>query len=201
MATAYQFQLFDLLPEDEFSALKADIAKRGVLVPIEYDQDGNILDGHHRLRACQELGIKDFPTVVRRFESDGEKEEHVVTLNVRRRHLNGEQKRKWAEWFLRRHPEWTDRRVASEVGLTHPTVAKVREQMESVGTVEKFTTRVGKDGVAQKAEKAKPTQAPKPNPTEFKEWTAEAFRDFLINLHDGHEATVCQAAIGFAEVA
>lgn len=40
----------------------------------------------------------------------------------------------------------------------------------------------------------------KPNPTEFKEWTAEAFRDFLINLHDGHEATVCQAVIGFAEV-
>lgn len=38
-----QFQLFDLLPEDEFSALKADIAKRGVLVPIEFDSDGNQL--------------------------------------------------------------------------------------------------------------------------------------------------------------
>lgn len=78
----------------------------------------------------------------------------------RRRHLNGEQKRKWAEWFLKRHPEWSDSRVASEVGLSHPTVAKVRETLESSGAVEKITTRVGKDGVAQKAEKAKPAPAP-----------------------------------------
>ena len=34
-----QFQLFDLLPDDEFEALKADIAERGVLVPIEFDQE------------------------------------------------------------------------------------------------------------------------------------------------------------------
>lgn len=40
----------------------------------------------------------------------------------------------------------------------------------------------------------------KPNPTEFKAWTPEAFRDFLVNMHDGHEITVCQAVIGFAEV-
>lgn len=155
-----QFQLFDELPVDEYGALKADIAKRGVLVPIEFDDQGNILDGHHRKRAVDELGIKDYPTVTRHFASDDEKEEHVITLNVRRRHLNGEQKRRWTEWFLRRHPEWTDRRVASEVGLSHPTVARVREEMESDGSVEKFTTRVGKDGVAQKAEKAKPVAAP-----------------------------------------
>ena len=148
MTTAVQpmFQFFEPLPADEYAALKADIAKRGVLVPIEYDEEGNILDGHHRYQICQELGIKDFPRVVRRFSSLEEKEEHIVTLNVRRRHLTNEQKRKWAEWFLRRHPEWSDSRVAAEVGLTHPTVAKVREKLESDGEVVKFTTRIGKDG-------------------------------------------------------
>lgn len=30
-------------------------------------------------------------------------------MGVGRVFLNGEQKRRWAEWFLRRHPEWTDR--------------------------------------------------------------------------------------------
>lgn len=155
-----QFQRFDELPSDEYAALKADIAKRGVLVPIELDENGNILDGHHRKQAVDELGIKDYPTVVRRFASDDEKEEHVVTLNVRRRHLTSEQKRKWAEWFLRRHPEWTDRRVASEVGLSHPTVAKVREELESDGELVKFTSRVGKDGKARPSEQPKPKQQP-----------------------------------------
>jgi len=32
----------------EFEALKADIAERGVVVPIDIDEDGEILDGHHR---------------------------------------------------------------------------------------------------------------------------------------------------------
>lgn len=43
-----QYQLFPELNESEFSELKADIAERGVMVPIEYDEEGNILDGHHR---------------------------------------------------------------------------------------------------------------------------------------------------------
>src|SRR5690606_25554530 len=162
MTTAVQpmFQFFEPLPADEYAALKADIAKRGVLVPIEYDEEGNILDGHHRHRICQELGIKDFPRVVRRFSSFEEKEEHIVTLNVRRRHLTNEQKRKWAEWFLRRHPEWSDRRVGAEVGLHHSTVSKVRENLEASGEVANLATRVGKDGVAQPAAKPKPTPPP-----------------------------------------
>ena len=59
---------FDLLPplsRQDYEALKADIAARGVQVPVEYDEHGHILDGHHRVRACQELGIKDWPRIVR----------------------------------------------------------------------------------------------------------------------------------------
>jgi hypothetical protein len=36
----------------------------------------------------------------------------------------------------------------------------------------------------------------RPNPTGFQDWTPEGFRDFLTTMHDGHEATVCQAVIG-----
>ena len=52
-----RFQVVPPLTEEEFAALKDDIAQRGVLVPVEYDGDGNVLDGHHRLRACAELGV------------------------------------------------------------------------------------------------------------------------------------------------
>src|SRR5690606_19296229 len=162
MTTAVQpmFQFFEPLRGDEYAALKADIAKRGVLVPIEYDEEGNILDGHHRYQICQELGIKDFPRVVRRFSSLEEKEEHIVTLNVRRRHLTNEQKRKWAEWFLRRHPEWSNRRIAAEVGIDDKTVGAVRDRLESGAEIPHQTERVGKDGVAQPAAKPKPAPPP-----------------------------------------
>lgn len=136
-----QFQLFDELPSDEYAALKADIARRGVLVPIEYDEAGNLLDGHHRKRACDALGLKDYPTVVRRFASDDEKEEHVVTLNVRRRHLTNEQKRKWAGWYLKRHPEWTDRKVGREVGLDNKTVASLRNDLVKSEEIPHFSER------------------------------------------------------------
>lgn len=37
----------DLTPE-EYEALKADIQANGVLIPVEVDEEGNILDGYHR---------------------------------------------------------------------------------------------------------------------------------------------------------
>jgi hypothetical protein len=46
------FQVMPPLSPDEFSELKSDIQARGVMVPIEYDETGNILDGHHRVKAC-----------------------------------------------------------------------------------------------------------------------------------------------------
>ena len=53
--TAYQ--VMPELSAEDFSVLKADIALRGVLVPVEYDEAGNVLDGHHRKRIAAELGI------------------------------------------------------------------------------------------------------------------------------------------------
>ena len=50
-----KYQLLPDLPVAEFEALKADIAERGVVVPIDIDEDGEILDGHTRFRAWREL--------------------------------------------------------------------------------------------------------------------------------------------------
>ena len=47
-----KYQVMPPLSPEEYAALKADIATRGVLFPVEYDEDGNILDGHHRVKAC-----------------------------------------------------------------------------------------------------------------------------------------------------
>jgi len=86
-----QYQLLPALSVDEYDALKADIETRGVQVPVEYDELGNILDGHHRVIICKELGITDWPRLVRVGMSEEEKRNHVRSLNLLRRHLSKEQ--------------------------------------------------------------------------------------------------------------
>jgi hypothetical protein len=87
---------FSPLREWEYQALKADIAKRGVLVPIEIDaEDKTVVDGHHRLRACEELGIEDYPIRFRSYESDEERKLTSIVLNTYRRQLTGVKRTMW----------------------------------------------------------------------------------------------------------
>lgn len=72
-----------LMSDDEFERLKNDIAGLGVLEPIIL-LDGKILDGRHRYRACQELGI-ECPVKVM---TDVSPNDIVASLNLFRRHLN-----------------------------------------------------------------------------------------------------------------
>ncbi len=52
-----KFQVMPDLAPDEYEALKSDIAKRGIQIPVLIDQAGDIVDGHHRFRIATELGI------------------------------------------------------------------------------------------------------------------------------------------------
>lgn len=95
IAEAKRYDLLPALRADEFAQLEADIRRRGVLVPVEVDDTGCILDGHHRAAIAEKLGI-DFPTVERRFASEAEKLEHVLKINLCRRHLDPVQ---WGQAF------------------------------------------------------------------------------------------------------
>jgi hypothetical protein len=98
------FQLLPPLTDEERAALKADIAARGVMVAIELDENGNILDGHHRKAIAEELGI-EFPSVVRTGMDEAAKREHVLKINLLRRQLGPIA---WADTF---------RKLAAERGL------------------------------------------------------------------------------------
>lgn len=87
------YQLFDPLTVEEYAALKADIAEHGILVPVEVDELGHILDGHHRVKAWQELkaegvDVQDYPRIVRLDMTEDEKRRHARVLNLMRRHLS-----------------------------------------------------------------------------------------------------------------
>jgi 16S rRNA G966 N2-methylase RsmD len=77
------------LSSEEYEALKESIHKNGLYAPIIVNQDKIVLDGHHRLRACYELGIVPRFEINRQFEGDELSErEYVIEVNLRRRHLN-----------------------------------------------------------------------------------------------------------------
>ena len=84
-----------LVPElssEEFESLKQSIKKaNGLYVPIIVNQDGIILDGHHRYKACQELGIEP-KTIVREFSDRLEEQLFVIECNLIRRQLNNFQR-------------------------------------------------------------------------------------------------------------
>ncbi len=75
------------MSEEEFSELKASMKAEGQHYAIIANEDLEVLDGHHRFRACIELGIEpDFE--VRKFEDKLLEKKFVIEANLRRRHLN-----------------------------------------------------------------------------------------------------------------
>lgn len=89
MSTAYPLhpaaELFPVMDEAAFAALVADIAAHGQREPILV-LDGQVIDGRHRLRACEQLGLE--PLVRQVSADDGDPFGLVVSLNLHRRHLS-----------------------------------------------------------------------------------------------------------------
>lgn len=142
----HRYQTMPDLSPDAYEALKADIKARGVQVPVDLDENGEILDGHQRARICQELGITDYPRIYRVGLTEEQKFEQSLQLNLQRRHLTTEQKREAIARQLQRTPEKSDRQVAAALGVSDPTVGKVRKEMEREGELLKLSSCEGKDG-------------------------------------------------------
>jgi hypothetical protein len=160
---AEQYQMLPELPPEQFEALKADIAERGVLVPVIVDEFGAILDGHNRARACRELGINDYPVEVRTGLSEAEKRVLARKVNVLRRHLTREQVRQLIGGQLRDTPEWSDRRIGDELGVDHKTVGAVRSTLGSTGEIPQLGKTIGGDGKARPHRQQNRSRRPPPS--------------------------------------
>ena len=56
MTKPARYQVLPPLQEAAYQSLRADIERHGVLVPIDVDEEGEILDGHNRQAIADELG-------------------------------------------------------------------------------------------------------------------------------------------------
>jgi hypothetical protein len=75
------------MTEEEFTELVKDIKAHGLRLPITV-YDDQVLDGWHRYRACQQLGIK--PTRIEFIGTDPVA--FVCSVNLKRRHLTASQR-------------------------------------------------------------------------------------------------------------
>ncbi len=185
---AAPFQMMPALEPDEYQALKHDIEAHGVLVAIEYDDVGNILDGHHRVRACTELDITDWPRVVRSGMTDDEKRAHAIRLNLNRRQLS--RKLREALWLEMRKVGMTYRAIAAADGTVCDTTV-----MHAVNSVagnaatalpEVVTGKDGKQYSAKKKAKEEVLDAKEVDVS--RQWTPAAVKANAIKamLDTGH---------------
>jgi transcriptional regulator with XRE-family HTH domain len=107
------------LSEQEYSSLKQDISEYGQLYPIIINQDGVVLDGHHRFRICQELGLEPQYKVMI-FKDRVDERVFVTKSNLagKGRHLN---KFRRTELALKSKPDLKEiaRKRQKELGRTH----------------------------------------------------------------------------------
>ncbi len=148
-----KYQLLPPLSADDYAALEASIVEHGVLVPVEYDEDGEILDGHHRVQICENLGLVDWPRFVRKGLSEPERRTLARELNVSRRHLTSAQKRELIEGQLRDTPSISSRAIAAMLGVDDKTVSTVRRRLESTAEIPQFEEIKGRDGKNRPARK------------------------------------------------
>lgn len=75
------------MSQDEYSALKESIKVKGLDYPIDVNKKGEILNGHHRLKICRELGIEPEHRI-RDFKDSQQEKRFVIESNIMHRHLN-----------------------------------------------------------------------------------------------------------------
>lgn len=82
--------LFPMMSDTEYADLLADVREHGLREAIWVHRDGRIIDGRNRHRACTEAGIA---ATCRTYEGDdGGLVAFVISLNLKRRHLNETQR-------------------------------------------------------------------------------------------------------------
>jgi len=125
--------------------VQALAAAHAELPPIVVHQPTmRVIDGVHRLRAAKLRGDQ---YIAARFFSGDEKDSFVLAVQSNIAHglpLTLADRKAAADRIIQSHPQWSDRMVASVVGLAAKTVGTIRKQC-ATNTVQ-LQARIGQDG-------------------------------------------------------
>jgi ParB-like chromosome segregation protein Spo0J len=150
---AYAFHpladIFPLMEGDEFEQLVADIKAHGQHARIVL-KDGMILDGRNRYLACLAAGIEPMFACKAYSDQITDPAIYVVSANIRRRHLNREQRGELIIKIIASAPEKSDRLIAKSIGVTDKTVGAARAKGEQLRRIPQLNKTIGADGKARK---------------------------------------------------
>lgn len=82
-------EIFPMMAENDIADLGRDMQEHGQREPVILHTDGRILDGRNRYRACQMFQLEP---KVSQWDGKGDPVAFVISLNLRRRHLNESQR-------------------------------------------------------------------------------------------------------------
>ena len=170
-------QLFPALPAAIEAALRASIQRFGVIMPVVHDQHGRLIDGYHRTRLAQELGVS-YRVDVLAVRDEEEAREIAYTLNTDRRQLTPEQRQEVAKAL--REMGHSLRAIAGALGAGKSTIADDLAELSGAGQLTEPAYITGLDGKARRL----PTVAAK-TPQE-----ATRARQALLQLGEDAPATV-----------
>jgi ParB/RepB/Spo0J family partition protein len=118
------------LSDVEYEALKQSIKDDGQQMPIIVNEQRVILDGHHRYKACRELGLEPKTAIVT-FKTKDEERLFVINTNLNRRQLSLYQR---AALALKKKPVLA--KLAKE-NMRQVKVSRIRETLHVDDTLAK----------------------------------------------------------------
>lgn len=139
------FQAVDPIPDDEYQRLARDIRERGVIQPIVTDENGTILDGHHRAAIVEQLDLDESKepdyVVIGDLEKDRAKLARAIKTNLLGRDVDSGAKSNAVEQYIEQ--TWptdeqsgalaqieTQQEVAEKLGVDQSVVSRVLNSMQ-----------------------------------------------------------------------
>jgi hypothetical protein len=113
-----------------------------------------IIDGANRVSIAEQLKVRKVPLRWISAKDEGEAKLKCRILNLHRRHLTRDERRRYIEMMLRENPGRSDRSIAGDAGVSPTTVGTMRQEMEQDGEIEPQESRVGNDGKTYENEKS-----------------------------------------------
>lgn len=135
---------FPILEGEEFVLLVLDIKEHGQLEPI-ITVDGEILDGVNRYQACERLGITAW---TEEYEGD-DPLSYVISMNIRRRHLDTSQRSMLATEMLPEFEKEAKKRQSEKAKEQRRNGGKEFSSSISVGTELKKKDHLAVDDAAK----------------------------------------------------
>ncbi len=172
-------KLTDLIPsrfahltpgsEENVERIRADLVDGSKMIlndphVFREGEKWEILAGHDRVEAAKRAGwteiqVRDFTGVV---NTDDSILAHFCRENLLRKDIS---KAAIAGEWLRKHPDWSDGKVAAASGCTQQHVSDTRAELVASGDIQLVSSRVGRDGRVTESKRSprKPRQ-PKKGP-------------------------------------